>query len=478
MRWSGSLQVSCKQSVELPWLQISEFIASRMGLHFPPDRRADLQRGLGDAAREAGFDDAHDYARWLLSTPLTRPQLQLLASHLTIGETYFFRERKMFEALAEHVIPELVQRHRKSRQLRVWSAACCTGEEPYSLAILLQQCIPDLKDWHVTLLATDINERFLQKAAAGIYGEWSFREAPPGFKQRYFTRTADGRFAILPQIRQRVKFAPLNLAEDVFPSLTTDTQAMDLILCRNALMYFTAPQAARAVENLRRSLLDEGWFVVSSTESSHTLLSSFKTMNFPGAILYKKSVAESAPPAIAVESVAACEPDAAAEPFIAADSLYSQGRYQQAAETLLASLTPEIAVEPRAFSLLARSLANEGKLQEALECCERWIAADPLDSGGRYLHAVILEELGNLEEARRSLQQALYLHPQFVLAHFALGNLARAAARPDEAKKHFSNALTLLNCFPPEDALPESDGLTAGRLKEIVSSLLAFGEPQ
>jgi chemotaxis protein methyltransferase CheR len=147
-----------------------------------------------------------------LAAPLTKTHLQVLASHLTVGETYFFREKKTFEILTASIVPDLIRNRRGCGQrLRIWSAACCTGEEPYSLAILLHQIIPDFTDWHVTILATDINERFLQKAAAGVYGEWSFRESPAGFKERYFHRTADGRHAILPEIKKQVIFvmAPL-----------------------------------------------------------------------------------------------------------------------------------------------------------------------------------------------------------------------------------------------------------------------------
>ena len=156
----------------------------------------------------------------MLSGTLTRPQLHALASHLTVGETYFFRERKTFDALSNVILPELISRRRgREQRLRLWSAACCTGEEAYSLAILLQQLLPDWKDWNVTILATDINERFLQKAAAGIYGEWSFRDCGPLFKERHFTRAPDGRYQVAAHVRDWVKFAQLNLAEDSFPSL-------------------------------------------------------------------------------------------------------------------------------------------------------------------------------------------------------------------------------------------------------------------
>src|SRR5260221_12605129 len=140
--------------------QLSELIAERMGLHFPPERWADLERGLAGAAKEFGLTDAAGCVDWLLSRALTRPQLEVLASHLTVGETYFFREKKTFDVLAESVLPDLVRARRASeRRLRIWRAACCTGEEPYSLAILLQQVIPDLADWQGTDLAPDNKRR-------------------------------------------------------------------------------------------------------------------------------------------------------------------------------------------------------------------------------------------------------------------------------------------------------------------------------
>jgi chemotaxis protein methyltransferase CheR len=509
------------------WSRLSEFIAAKTGLHFPPERRADLQRGLTDAAAEFGFADTCACADWLLSAPLTGPQLSTLASHLTIGETYFFRERKALGALAERVLPELIRRRRGHEQrLRLWSAACSTGEEPYSLAILLHELLPDWRDWQVTILATDINTRFLQKAVAGVYGEWSFRESPPEFKERYFTRTSDRSFTVAPQIRKRVSFAQLNLARDGFPSLATNTNAMDVILCRNLLIYFTPPQAHKLVENLRHALLDDGWLVVSPSECSQALFSRFVTVNFPGAILYRKSDAaeriraawnpaawtvapletakESAPLAVDVFELskpgatdtpsaerfdAQLEGDAVpsagiVDPCTTAESLYGQGRYPEAVDTLLSSFalatqTPapssKALLGPPAFSLLSRALANQGKLTDALAWSERWVAADKLDASAHYLHAMILQELGERTAARRSLQRAIYVQPGFVLAHFALGNCARHGAPSTEANKHFQNALRLLRDRPPNELVPGSDGLTAGRLTEIICALSSQG---
>ncbi len=168
------------------------------------------------------------------------------------------------------------------------------------------------------------------------------------------------------------------------------------------------------------------------------------------------------------------QPDSPPAPFAVAELLYQQGRYAETADMLLASFAGHAAPDPQAFSLLARALANQGKLADALAWCDRWIANDKLDSSGHYLRAVVLQEVGDNEPARRSLQRAIYLDPDFVLAHFALGNLARKSGKVGEADKQFTNALHLLGRCQPNDLLPESDGLTAGRLTEIISSILAL----
>jgi chemotaxis protein methyltransferase CheR len=465
------------------WRRVSEFIAQHTGLDFRDERRLDLQRGLAAAATEFGLADAAGCAEWLLSASLTRPQLHVVASHLTIGETYFFREKKAFDALAEHVLPELIRRRRgREQRLRLWSAACSTGEEPYSLAILVRQLLPDWQDWTVTILATDINERFLQRAAAGIYGEWSFRESAAGFKERYFT-ASNGRFAIAPEIRNCVSFAHLNLAEDRLLSPTADTHGMDIIFCRNVLIYFTASHARKLAVNLHRALAQGGWLAVSPSECSQTLFSSFAAVNFPGTILYRKCKAEERGPPIWLPPA-----DAVAERVVAFDApqpsaSYAPGRDSQSAGTApppsaaaVAQTSPvssQPARNPGAISLQTRALANQGQHAEALASSEQWIASDKIDSAAHYVHAMILQEMGERQAARDSLHRAVYLQPDFALAHFALGNLARAEARTAQANKHFANALHLLHRWPPDALLPESDGMSAGRLVEIITTLLA-----
>lgn len=489
---------------EKPLDQLSQFVARRMGLHFPKERRADLERGVMAAAREFGIEKPESFIEMLLTSPVSQEQVETLAGCLTIGETYFFRDTVSFKIFKGNVLPELIRRHRDDRQIRIWSAGCATGEEPYSMAMLLAAMIPDIRDWKITILGTDINPRFLRKAGRGIYGAWSFRDTPAWVKARYFTKRQDGHFVIHPHLKEMVTFSCLNLAEDTYPSLLNNTNAMDMILCRNVLMYFTPDMEAKVIASLSRCLVEGGWLVVSPCEASKALLKDFSQGDFSGAPFYRRrscpekegsrafSTARALgeperdfrqgfhrpesfsvpapfpepPPARAAEAEAFPKGvDACAEAHL----LYDQGCYTEAKAKLVALLefSP---LSPRAMALLARVHANEGCLSQALEWSEKAIAADKINPGYRHLLAMILEEEGRMEDAVTTLKGVIYLDPDFTIAHFSLANLLRRLGRIEEAGKYFENALALLGRAKKDEIIAGSDGLTAGRMIEIIES--------
>ncbi len=510
--------------------RFSEFIGTRMGLHFPKDRWHDLERGLTVAAAESGFTDASEYIQRLLSSPSVKDQIEVLASHLTVGETYFFRDHRTFQLLEDAVLPALIRsREQSERRLRIWTAGCCTGEEPYSIAILLRRLIPEIDTWNITILATDINPRFLQKAAQGVYNHWSLRDTPQWMKDRYFEQPSGGRFALHTSIKKMVTFSYLNLAEDVYPSMLNNTNAMDLILCRNVLMYFTPERAKNVVEQFYRSLVEGGWLIVSPSETSHVLFSRFHAVNFGDAIFYRKDsrvprltdhceeftvdnlpdyakqvelsakpppvTHDGEPPSIHGESPLESSPNPESlqtippqtarhqtpianetNPYDEALRLFHLGRYGEAAERILTGSSQQ-RQDACSMALLTRIYANQGKLTEALECCEQAVAVDKLNPVHRYLHATILQERGQIEEASESLQRALYLDQSFVLAHVALGNLLQRQGKSKDSIRHFQNALACLERYGENDVVPESEGLTAGRLRELLHAALTKEVP-
>jgi chemotaxis protein methyltransferase CheR len=475
--------------------RLSDLLATQMGLYYPEKRWADLDRGMAAAAPVLGMGNTEACVHQLLSATLTRRQIEILASHLTVGETYFFREKKSFDVLEERIFPELMRACTHARrQLRIWSAGCCTGEEPYSIAMLLDRLIQHSGEWNATILATDINPLFLQKAAEGIYGEWSFRDTPTWVRERYFKRRKKGQFEISPQIRKRVTFSYLNLATDSYPSLTNGTNAMDVIFCRNVLMYFSPEWTRKIAQNFHRSLVDRGWLIVSPVEISGSLFAQFKAVPFPDAILYQKAAwtertENPAPQANGAEYRAPMReplPDRLSMPGSMLAKKPQDGEISFPPQDIpTGNLPADSPAQPagaqhagshpahheaRALCRIAHSYADLGELAEAIKWCEKAIAADKLDPAVHYLLATIHQELGQSEIAMQSLMRTLYLDPDFVLAHFGLGSLCLSQGQRREAERHFDNALSLLTPHPHDELLPESGGLTAGRLTEIIAS--------
>jgi chemotaxis protein methyltransferase CheR len=187
---------------------VSRCIAEQMGLYFPPSKWRSLEQALGTAAGELGLKDAKECVEWFVSSTPSKERIEALSSYLTIGETYFFRENRSFEILEQKIIPALLRsKVGHERRLRIWSAGCSTGEEPYTIAIMLHRMRDLLKGYDLSILATDINPHALRKAREGIYSEWSFRTTPSWFKERFFRPAGDKRYELLPRIRKMVTFS-------------------------------------------------------------------------------------------------------------------------------------------------------------------------------------------------------------------------------------------------------------------------------
>lgn len=459
-----------RRTIPAPLLaDMSAFVAAHMGLHFPPERWRDLENGIAATAGDLKLADAETCARAILSTPPTHSRIQVLASHLTIGETYFFREKNSFAALEEHILPELLRARRGAeRRLRIWCAGCCTGEEPYSVAMLLDRLIPAAEEWNVTILGTDINPHFLRKAEQGVYSEWSFRNTPEWMRERYFKALRDGRFELHPRIRKRVTFSHLNLADDAYPSFQSNTHAIDVILCRNVLMYFTAERARQVAANFHHALAAGGWLMVSPCETSNVLFSPLSAVQFPGAMLYRKTEDPVPPLVYAVPMPSTFGVPDSQEPGVPTTALPEEPMTVESATE-----RSQTAENPAEFVRAARICANDGRLDEASQMCEKAIAADRLNPAHYYLLATIRQEQGQLDSVAQALTRAVYVDADFALAHFALGNLRRSQGRYRETERHFSNALSVLSACAQDDILPESDGLTAGRLATIIAAALA-----
>ncbi len=498
--------------------RLAGIVSDRIGLHFPPYRRQDFLRGIDAVAGEFEFDDVRSCVDWLLSSRWNRSQVEALASCLTIGETYFFRNEGDVALLRETIIPTLVRTRRdREKTLRFWSAGSCTGEEPYTIAMLLQENLPDIDDWNITILGTDINPRFLRKAAEGVFGEWSFRNTPDDVKERYFRQTGKGRYTICPSIREMVRLGHLNLASDPYPSLTNGTNAMDVILCRNVLIYFTAELSRKVLGSLGRSLMDGGWLFVSPSDGTNLVDRRFRQVPSNKAMCFRKedrpapstegktivevnrspgcaspgdrNLEKTRPPAREKDDSLRRSPvtgfqsggfqsggfrSGSEEPrrdrLDTARTLFDQGLFSEAM-VLLDGLCSGSRPSGEALILMAQVHANMGKLSEALKWCDRAVTLRKMDPNVHHLRAAILQETGRLDEAAEALNRVLYLDSDHVLAHFALGSLRKQEGKSSEADRYFANALDLLRGRPHDEPIEQSDGITAGRMITIIEAM-------
>ncbi|MEK6560642.1 MAG: CheR family methyltransferase [Nitrospirota bacterium] len=443
---------------------VSEFISSLIGLHFKESRWNDLKYGIESASREFGFSDVETFINWLQSASPDRKHIEILASHLTIGETWFFREQDTFSVLEERVLSELItSRYSNQKRLRIWSAGCSTGEEAYSIAILLNKMMADISEWNITILATDINPKFLSKASEGTYTDWSFRGTPSWVRENYFRQKGHGLHEIRPSIKKMVTFSYLNLVEDVYPSLLNNTNAIDIIFCRNVLMYFSPQIANKVIRGLNNSLIKGGWLFLSPTDAIRPLPEDLVPVRCPETTTYRKEAGR-----ISLHEEYHGFTQESLTPQEIPEHIPAQKTENEQPGTYSKALSM---FEQGQAALMARAYANQGVMDEAMRWCEKAIAGDKLNPAGYHLLAIILYEQGRIEDAVKFLKKAIYLDHNFILAYFMLGNLKLKLGDIKGSKICFKNVLGILSSHNPEDVIEGSDGMTAGRLAEIIDSM-------
>lgn len=445
---------------------LSDFLAAQMGMRLAPSRWPELTRALQCLARMRGCDapdDLDDFADRLIQQPLTRDDIAALARQLSIGETYFFRDPNLFAALEQHILPPLIAARRAAadRRLSIWSAGCSSGEELYSLAIVLSRLLPDVREWDLHLVGSDINPAALAKARRGVYRDWSFRGLPQALRSIYFRTNGEGEYDIRPTLQQRIHFIHHNLAGDEPPPMLPAT-GYDLVLCRNVLMYFDDAVIEHAVRRLEASLADDGWLAVSAAESGHPAFSRYTAVFYEDTLLYRLS--ESTLPS----RDAASKPDAFsigyASTMPVAESPPDDTRARDHDRKDTPPRRPHPAKAQR-MALRARALANRGALEPAIRWARAAVETDKCDASLRYLLALIYNEQGRVNEAIACLKHALYLDPDFALAHLCLANIYRALERPHDARRHLDIATALWRALPDAQPLVHAGGIAAGHLR-------------
>jgi chemotaxis protein methyltransferase CheR len=499
-------------------------VVARTGHAYYLDKDDLLIERLHRRLRAVGAKDLAAYGDLLADPVAGEAEWARLEAEITIGETFFFRYGEQFAALRTTILPGLVEARHRERSLRIWSAGCSTGAEPYSLAILVREILGEaLPDWRVSILGTDISTEALAAARAAEYGRWALRTMPPEERLRYFTHLPpkpgvrrEGGFALRPEFRGMVRFEQGNLLAFAGPG-GPEGGAYDLILCRNVLIYFDAPTVSRVVHGLGRRLRPDGWLLLGHAEPNPAFSAFLDPVSLPGTVAYRplgatvggagteagaggSDEADRAPdipggPAFSVpDSIPEPHPDVSAPAGLEGGLQNSQRSPEPSSEAAPqhlgmretdgegaapgpsdlspSDLSPDDPSHPLAR---IRTLADAGETGAAWRILRDALAAEPMNPVLRFYEGLVAGSLGREAEAEKALRAALYLDQAFVMAHFHLGVMLLGQGRAGEAGRALDNALALSQALPPDALLPEGDGAVASEVAAGVEAARAGG---
>lgn len=277
---------STKTMTDKQFADLRKVIYARSGIHFPDTKKYVLESRLTQRLVELELDDFDQYHAFLTTGPYQSDEFQEMFNRITINETSFFRNEPQLDIFEKHVLPELLEARKMTKRLRIWSAACSSGEEPYTLAFTLLDALgSDARSWDVSILATDINTRVLETAANGIYSMERVSTVPRPVLERHFLRGTgknDGYCRVRANVRALVTFRKLNFMDAAWPM----KKPFDLVFCRNALIYFDRKTQENLVRRFMQNLVPEGYLILGHSECVHGWFTDLKNL---GNTVYRKT---------------------------------------------------------------------------------------------------------------------------------------------------------------------------------------------
>jgi chemotaxis protein methyltransferase CheR len=430
---------------------LDTLIGQVLGLRIRHQDREHLLRWIADRASRRQMSIA-DWAIQLTETSFAaREEREAMTVRLTTGETYFMRDVGLFELLAGRLLPEIIERRQAQRRIRIWSAGCASGEEAYSLAMLIRESSHSLDGWDIQILGSDIYSEALLAADRGVYGEWSFRALDATRKKRYFQ--AHGRHWVLTdELRPLVRFIHSDLIADSFPDSTSGLQNIDLILCRNVFIYMRPEAVAEVSVKLAATLTEGGYLITGHGEllghNSHGL----HTRVFPTSVVFHKQ-----------SEWAGLVEKSQDSPFDVGEPRQKVfGPLREYAPAHLPVLDPE----PNFSQCLQRAWrhANRGEREEANEACRTTSKLNPLDPWPYYIQAQLANEIGDIRQARKMLERVIYLDASVVAAYVELAGLFEQEDRLGAARRMLINACRELRRLPADAIVPPYEATAAGEL--------------
>lgn len=269
------------------FIQLRDFIYDKSGIYVDVKRKYLFESRFSKRLNELGLSSFSDYIKFLKYDMKKTEELPKLFELVTTNETSFYRDLKQLEAFRDNVLKEKLDEQRKKGklELHLWSAGCSSGEEPYTLSILLHEVLrQEVSRWNISITAVDLSGAMIQRAQKGVYGEYAFKTTPEAIRTRYFTKDPGG-WKIKPEVMKLVKFQQMNLNDTL--SLKR-IQRSQIVFCRNVIIYFDEAMKRKVVGSFYDNLMPGGYLMLGHSETLHKISQTFKPIYHPGTIAYKK----------------------------------------------------------------------------------------------------------------------------------------------------------------------------------------------
>ena len=454
--------------------RLTRFLHDTAGLVFDDTRRDSLGYALGERLPRTEYVEVGPYLDHVMSKDGAEERQELL-DEVTIPETYFFRNPPQIRALGRQVLPELIRANAETKRLVIWSAGCSTGEEPYTVAMLLLELIPDHKDWDIRIVATDVSQRALAAARRGRYGQRSVQLADAERVGRFFDLER-GDYVVKPEVRALVQFRHHNLVTDPSPFLSRE---IDLVLCRNVTIYFNRETTRGLMERFHRSLTDGGYLFLGHAETLWQITDAFKLVTLGDAFVYRRIDPPKVERKIGLGSLRAFgwrtdkvevpEQPAPADPVLLPSLLSRLQVPVRPAEAPTAVVSAPADYQP-SLQLVHAELAA-GRYVLAAEMAESLAARDPLLAEAHYLRGMALCNQGRDRDALDSLRKAVFLDPDAGFAHFLLAGALARLGEGSAAARAYRAAADTLGKRPGDTVAAELGGRSLTELIVLCRSL-------
>jgi len=453
-------------------------LIERSGLVFEGRRVREMEKSISTRMIELGISSFEDYYSFLADPEKGEHELNQLVISLTVGETQFFRTPDQFAALRKYIFPEILERKSEEKDLLLLSAGCSTGEEPYTLAILMRELLSDFDSWNIEIRGCDINQDFLDMAWEGVYTERKLKLVDPATRQKYFNRLSGNRWQVKDFLKEDVTWFHHNITTNDMAGLTGNRK-VQLFLCRNVLIYFNQETIQRVIGNFYDWIESQGYLMLGYSESLFKINDSFQPLHTPEAFLYQKaakpesrqkSIPSHAGPLERNELLQALgsrphprasssRPPQSIERHLkgAGPSRLEKGPAKQAPVVTRTSEQAgpnRAAMKPREESkgpcpsedaLWKQALAffGEENFTEASDNFRRILEQDPGSARAHLGLGFILANQGHDEEAREYADKAVELDDLMPGTYFLLALLEERGANSEEAIKNYQRVILL-----------------------------------